>query len=97
VDESVGRSLIMRRFFILRAACLVGFMAHSLLVLPLLQQLELPPQQQDLLLLGRHGIIQGLHSILLKRQLALQLHQITSQLVNFLGHTLSPVCLSAAG
>ena len=87
----------MRRFFVLRATCLVGFVAHGLLVLPLLQQLELPPQQQDLLLLGGHGIIQGLHSILLKRQLALQLHQLPSQLVNFFGHTLSPACLSAAG
>jgi hypothetical protein len=97
VDESVGRSLIMWRFFVLWATSLVGFVAHSLFVLPLFQQLKLPPQRQDLLLLGSHGIIQGLHSIFLKRQLALQLHQIPSQLLNFFGHTLSPACLSAAG
>jgi len=87
----------MRRFFILRTTCLIAIRAHGLLVLSLLQQLELSPQQQNLLLLCRHGVIQGLHRILLKCQLALDFLQIPSQLVNFPGHTLSPACLSAAG
>jgi len=49
-----------------------GVLAQGLFVQALLQQLQLPSQDQDILLLARQGGVQLLQRIFLERDLALQ-------------------------
>jgi len=73
---------------IYRTAWLAGLQPrfHRLLILALLDQFQLPPEQQDLLLLQGQRIIEGLHRVFLKGELALHLRHLQSEVIDFSLH-----------
>ena len=69
----------MRRFFPgirIALGALDPLVPRRLLILALLEEGQLAPQREDLLLLRRQRLVEGGDGIFLERQLALQIHQL---------------------